>query len=72
MRNAIQHFDTEIDYISQEIIFSDSHNGKINQEIMYFIDLADLCIENFLIIIYILELTYQLRKPSLFQDLLSK
>lgn len=63
-RNAIQHFDNEIDYVSQKIVFTDKHAGKINQESMYFIDFADLCIENFSIIIYILELVYQIRRNS--------
>lgn len=63
-RNAIQHFDNEIDYVSQEITFVDSHAGKVKQESMYLIEFADLCIENFSIIMYILELVYQLRRNS--------
>lgn len=64
VRNAIQHFDNEIDYMSQKIIFTDNHRGKIKQESMYLIEFANLCIENFSIIIYILELIYHLRKQS--------
>ena len=64
VRNAIQHFDNEIDYSSQKIVFTDSHRGKTKQESMYLIDFANLCVENFSIIIYILELVYHLRKHS--------
>lgn len=64
IRNAIQHFDNEIDYMSQEIIFTDSYRGNTNQENMYLMDFADLCVENLSIIFYILELIYQLRKLS--------
>lgn len=68
IRNAIQHFDNEIDYMSQIIVFTDSHRGKTRQESMYLIDFADLCVENFSIIIYILELIYSLRKFSYISD----
>lgn len=68
IRNAIQHFDNEIDYISQEIVFTDSHRGKTRKESMYLIDFANLCVENFSIIIYILELIYGLRKISYLSD----
>lgn len=62
IRNAIQHFDSEIDYMSQKITFTDSFNGKTRQESMYLIEFANLCIENFSIIIYILQLIYNLRR----------
>ena len=64
VRNAIQHFDNEIDYMSQKIIFTDNYRGKTKQESMHLMDFADLCVENFSIIIYILELIYQLRRVS--------
>ena len=64
VRNAIQHFNSEIDYVSQEIVFTDSHGGKTKKESMYLIDFATLCVENFSIIIYILELIYRLRNVS--------
>lgn len=64
IRNAIQHFDNDIDYISQKITFTDNYRGNTNQESMYLVDFAGLCVENFSIIIYILELIYQLRKLS--------
>lgn len=64
IRNAIQHFDNEIDYMSQEIVFTDNYRGNTKQESMYLMDFADLCVENFSIIIYILELIYHLRKRS--------
>lgn len=62
IRNAIQHFDADINYISQNIIFTDNYRGKTKQDSMYLIDFADLCVENFSIIIYILELTYNIRR----------
>lgn len=65
IRNAIQHFDREIDYVSQKIVFSDKHAGKTKKEELYLIDFAALCLENFSMIIYLLELVYNLRKVSL-------
>ena len=55
VRNAIQHFDNEIDYMSQKIIFTDNYRGKTKQESMHLMDFADLCVENFSIIIYIMS-----------------
>lgn len=57
-RNAIQHFDSEINYVTQEIIFKD----RDNIQSMYLIEFASLCIDNFELIFYILELVYNLRK----------
>lgn len=64
VRNAIQHFDSDINYETQLIIFND-RNKQVE---LYLIDFADLCIENFRIIFYILEIVYDLRKISLIQD----
>lgn len=64
IRNAIQHFDNDIDYRTQKITFTDRFRGNTKQESMYLMDFANLCVENFSIIIYIIELTYQLRKIS--------
>lgn len=58
IRNAIQHFDSKIDYESQKITFTDRNK----QEQLYLIDFAALCLENFYIIFYLLELVYNLRK----------
>ena len=58
IRNAIQHFDCDIDYTSQKITFNDRNK---NVEI-FLIDFANLCLENFSIIFYIVELIYNLRK----------
>ena len=63
VRNAIQHFDSDIDYETQLITFYD-RNKSMN---LYLIDFADLCIENFRIMFYILELVYNLRKLSFIQ-----
>lgn len=62
IRNAIQHFDCEIDYVSQKAIFTDTHKGNKRTEAVYLIDFAVLCLENFSILIYLLEITYNLRK----------
>lgn len=63
VRNAIQHFDSDIDYETQLITFND-RNRSVD---LYLIDLADLCIENFRMMFYILELVYNLRKLSFMQ-----
>lgn len=57
-RNAIQHYDSEIDYSTQKIIFND----KDQFQSMYLIEFASLCVDNFSSIFYILELVYSLRK----------
>ena len=62
IRNAIQHFDSEIDYVSQKIVFTDCYRGNKKEEYLYLMDFASLCIENFSIIIYIFELVYNLKK----------
>ena len=62
IRNAIQHFNADVDYTSQKITFLDVHAGKAKKEEMYLIDFADICLENFSLIFYILELVYILRK----------
>lgn len=63
VRNAIQHFDSDIDYATQLITFKD-RNKSVD---LYLIDFADLCIENFRIMFYVLELVYNLRKLDFIQ-----
>lgn len=63
VRNAIQHFDSDIDYETQLITFKD-RNKSVD---LYLIDFADLCIENFRIMFYVLELVYNLRKLAFMQ-----
>lgn len=63
VRNAIQHFDSDIDYETQLITFND-RNKSVD---LYLIDFVDLCIENFRIMFYVLELVYNLRKLSFMQ-----
>lgn len=58
VRNAIQHFDSDINYETQLITFKD-RNKSVE---LYLIEFADLCIENFRIMFYVLELVYNLRK----------
>ena len=63
VRNAIQHFDSDIDYETQLITFND-RNKSVD---LYLIDFADLCIGNFRIMFYVLELVYNLRKLDFMQ-----
>lgn len=63
LRNAIQHFDSDIDYETQLITFKD-RNKAVN---LYLIDFADLCIENIRIVFYVLEIIYNLRKIDFIQ-----
>ncbi|NTM28298.1 SEC-C domain-containing protein [Enterococcus faecium] len=63
-RNAIQHFDSEIDYVTQEISFRD----RDNTQSMYLFDFATLCIDNLELVFYILELVYNLRRLNYFRQ----
>lgn len=54
---------SDIDYETQLITFKD-RNKSVD---LYLIDFADLCIENFRIIFYVLELVYNLRKIDFIQ-----
>lgn len=65
IRNAIQHYSSEIDYVSQKAMFIDSHKGRKKVEEIYLIDFAILCIENFSVMMYLFELIYNLRKIQL-------
>lgn len=68
IRNSIQHFDHSIDYMSQEITFTDNYAGKTREEKLYLIDFGLLCLENFSLIIYMLELVYNLRKLNFLNE----
>lgn len=65
VRNAIQHYNDEMDYINQKISFYDKYKGKTRVEEIYLMDFAKLCIENFSWIVYIMELIYNLQKFEL-------
>lgn len=62
LRNAIQHFDIDIDYTSQEIAIPITSKEKKKIKKYYLIDFANLCIDNFDLTIYLLEIVYNLRK----------
>lgn len=62
VRNSIQHFDHEIDDLSQVISFKDRYSGKLRTEHLYLVDFAALCVSNFTMVIYLLEVIYNLRK----------
>ena len=61
IRNSIAHYDVEIDDNSQKIKFIDKHRGKERITEIYYIEFAKMCVENFNVCIYILELIYNLR-----------
>lgn len=65
VRNAIQHFDCEIEYTTQKAKFTDTYRGKEKIEEIYLIDFCVLCIENFGVIIYLIEIVYNLHKTKL-------
>lgn len=68
VRNAIQHFDTSIDFNNQKVTFINTNNkGKKTNIEMYFSEFANLCIDNFSIIIYINEIINLLQKVQLMQ-----
>lgn len=62
IRNAIQHFDNKIDYNLQRITFTDNYAGKSKTEEIYLIDFTELCIENFSMIMYLMEIVYNFKK----------
>ena len=62
VRNAISHYDYDMDKATQEILFIDKFKGEEKKIKMYLIDLGLLCYENVKIIVYLNELLYSLRK----------
>ena len=64
IRNSIQHFDSSINYTSQEITFKDRQKS----ESLYLIDFAALCVNNASLVIYLLEIVYNLRKISMIKE----
>ncbi|MCI3860256.1 SEC-C metal-binding domain-containing protein [Lactococcus garvieae] len=62
LRNAIQHFDIDIDYTTQKITIPITSKEKKKEINYYLIDFANLCIDNFDLMIYLLEIVYNLRK----------
>lgn len=65
IRNSIQHFDSEMNYGSQVIHFTDKFKGRVKYKEISLMDFGVLCIENFSLINYILVLIYNLRKLEL-------
>ncbi|MBP2622637.1 YecA family protein [Streptococcus oricebi] len=77
IRNAIQHYNDHIDYVTQVITFEDARGNRMNKVRISLMDFAKLCLENFSLVFYILEILYNFRKlqllevgiiPTLFQD----
>lgn len=68
VRNAIGHFNFNYDVATQKITFKDKYKGKENDVTMYLLDLACLCYENIVILFYLNELMYTLRKIDYTSD----
>ncbi len=68
IRNAIQHFSSQVDYDNQKIIFEDRHQGRVRQEEYSIVDFIKICLANFSLIIYILEIIYTFRKLKFIND----
>lgn len=61
VRNAIQHFDYNVNYNDQKIIYND--RGK--KVTLTYLNLSSMVIDNLSMVLYINELIYSLRKVSL-------
>lgn len=61
VRNSIQHYDYSVDHISQVITFYDGDKTPLE---IYIIDFMNMCKENFVTIIYLFELVYNLMKAK--------
>jgi len=68
VRNAIAHYNYEFDPITQKIKFIDKFKDNKNTVEMYLVDLAVLCYENIVILVYLDELLYSLRKIDYIKD----
>jgi hypothetical protein len=62
VRNSISHFDYEYDKLTQLIIFYDRFKGKCSKNQMYLRDFAEICFDNFKLLVYLNELFYSIRK----------
>jgi hypothetical protein len=62
VRNAIAHYDYDFEPGSQIITFIDKYKNKENIVKLYLGDLYLLCYDNIVILVYLSELMYSLRK----------
>lgn len=62
VRNAIAHYNYDFDATSQKITFFDKHKDKENVVELYLSELALLCYDNIVLLVYLNELLYNLRK----------
>ncbi len=62
VRNSISHFDYEYDKLTQLITFYDRFKGKCSTNPMYLRDFAEICFDNFKLLVYLNELFYSIRK----------
>ena len=62
VRNAIAHYDYDFEPSSQIITFIDKYKNKENIVKLYLADLSLLCYDNIVILVYLSELMYSLRK----------
>ncbi len=62
VRNSISHFDYEYDKIAQLITFYDRYRGNCTKNEMYLRQFAEICFDNFKLLVYLNELFYSIRK----------
>lgn len=62
VRNSISHFDYEYDKLNQIITFYDRYKGNISENKIYLREFAEICFDNFKLLVYINELFYSIRK----------
>lgn len=68
VRNAIAHYNYDFNASSQKITFFDKHKDKENIVELYLSELAYLCYDNIVILVYLNELLYNLRKIDFLID----
>ena len=62
LRSLSARYDLVIINNTQKIVFQDQYRTKENMVELYLVDLAQLCYENVVILTYLSELMYSLRK----------
>ncbi len=67
IRNSIQHYDYNFDSITQLITFTDKGRIEKTKEI-YLIEFMNMCKENYVLLLYLFELVYTLKKNKYIHD----
>lgn len=65
IRNSIQHYDDNLDYISQEITFTNKFKGTVRVEKIQLLDFALLCVDNFRYIMTFIIIIHNLKRLQL-------